>query len=437
MQTAGDAGHAVRLLRQAELLEIAGMPGVVALVGLEGSRDDPVLVTGRVEGTDLSRGPELTVEEVAGLVAELAGTLAELHDRGVVHGAVMAEHVLVSTEGRPVLCGFGYGARMGDPPVAEAPLPEPAVDPARAAGGPLSPASDVFALGALLEALLDTVSTAASSQRQVDGLRAVAARTRVAAPGLRPKARALAEAVRHAVPSARLPGPSAIAGAPVQPKTDALHALRRRGGASHLPVGQGRQNLKVVVGLALVVVVLGALVVRAGTGGSARPRLEAEGRAPGPSTSLAPPDTAPPRVGARSPATTAVLPPAGCPGATALLAADTDGDGCPEALRWEAGVVESGDRRWSVGAPGDLAVTGDWTCAGVATLAVLRPSTGQVFVFSGWATPGRDLSAPQAVKVEGALALRAADLDADACPDLVVERAGRSPAIVPLSGGRP
>ena len=452
VRTAADAGHAARLRRQAELLSVVDVPGVVRLLALDGPPDDPVLVTARVDGPDLSHGPELAVEEVAGLVVEIAGTLADLHDLGVVHGAVMAEHVLLSVDGRPVLCGFGYGARTGEPPVAEPPLPEPAVDPARAGGDPLSPSSDVLALGALLHGMLDKAGTATSSQAEVGALRAVAARTSVADADLRPSARALAEAVRHAAPSARLPGPARLGSteSSARPQTDtrntlragpALQALRGRGGANHLPLGRRGPNLKAVAGLALAAVVLGALVVRAATGGSTHPRLAADRPVPPPASSPSPPETTPdttPRpTHAPSPPATGSPPPPGCPAVAGLLTADTDGDGCAEALRWEAGVVQAGDRRWSVGQPGDVAVTGDWSCRGVATLAVLRPSTGQVFVFDGWATRGLDVSAPQAARVEGAFALRVAQLDADSCPDLVVERAGRPPARVPLPVGRP
>ena len=319
VKTAADAGHAARLRRQGELLAIAQVPGVVRLVTREGPPHDPVLVTARVDGPDLARGPQLVVEEVAALVIELAGTLADLHELGVVHGAVLAEHVLLSSDGRPVLCGFGYGARTGEPPVAEAPLPEPAVDPARAAGGPLSPASDVRALGALLDGLLDAAHTGPSSPAQVGALRAVAGRALVADPELRPSARAVAEAVRHALPSARLPAQPRLANAVNQsePRTDALHALRRRGGASRLPLGHRRHRLKAVP-LGLAAIALGALFFRVTADGSQR-----SGPEPAPSVRLPPPepapDSAPPPPGAPPP-TGAPLPPparalsrAGCP----------------------------------------------------------------------------------------------------------------------------
>lgn len=439
VKTAADAGHAARLHREAALLTIAQGCGVVSLVAQEGSAQEPVLVTARVDGPDLSHVPELTVEEVAGVVAAVGATLAELHEAGVVHGAVLAEHVLLRPDGRPVLCGLGFGGRAGEPPVAEAPLPEAAVDPARSPGSPLFPASDVLALGALLGGLLATATTSDGNGVAMDALRAVAARTTVADPDLRPSARAVAEAVRHALPSARLPSPPGripVGGsaAPADPEPDAGQALRalRRQGAG-LPAGRGARPraVPVLAGTALVFAVA-LLLVRVTTDSPAQPESTAR-RLPAPSAT---PATVP-STDAVPPSTTLPAPATHCPAVAGLLAADIDGDRCPESLRWEGGVVQGDERRWSVGQPGDLAVTGDWTCSGHATLAVLRPSTGQVFVFDGWAARGHDVSAPEAARVEGAFALRTAELDGDSCADLVVERAPGAPATVPVPVGRP
>ena len=48
--------------------------------------------------------------------------------------------------------------------------------------------------------------------------------------------------------------------------------------------------------------------------------------------------------------------------------------------------------RFSIGEPGDVALLGDWGCRGNFTPAIYRPSTGQVFVFDGWANPNRALT---------------------------------------------
>ena len=108
----GEAG-ADRIRRQAELLAAAHHPGVVELIGVEGSVDRPVLVTVVVDGPTLAAPMPLAVEEVAGLVREVAETLAHLHDLGIVHGAVAPEHVLLRAGG-PVLCGFGSAGRIGE-----------------------------------------------------------------------------------------------------------------------------------------------------------------------------------------------------------------------------------------------------------------------------------------------------------------------------------
>jgi len=115
---------------------------------------------------------------------------------------------------------------------------------------------------------------------------------------------------------------------------------------------------------------------------------------------------------------------------TTPLVADTDADGCPEALRWADGVLEAGDRRWAVGQAGDRVATADWSCSGRATLAVLRPATGQVFVFGAWAEPGHDLVAQVTGRVDRGFAIRPADLG-DGCPRVAVERSDGAPVTLP------
>jgi hypothetical protein len=47
--------------------------------------------------------------------------------------------------------------------------------------------------------------------------------------------------------------------------------------------------------------------------------------------------------------------------------------------------LAAGGARYSVGLPGDVVAVGDWGCTQQPTAAVLRPSTGAVFVFDTWA----------------------------------------------------
>lgn len=434
-----------RVAREIEVLEAARHPGVVEVVGVEEGPDGPRLETTAGDGVPLARLAPLTTEEVAGTVAAVASTLADLHDLGLVHGALSAECILVRSDGRPVLFGFGHGGRAGE----------------TAGDGPLDPADDVFGLGVVLKELVDRPTGGPdvadghrprTAGRGTDSLRAVADRATVADRHLRLSARALAAAVGHAVPTAclpRRPEPD-IAGddggdqgveVPVA-VTDPLLALRRRGTdrspgsrIGRPPWGaSGRRRLVIGAGGVVVAGVVGSMALGA-TSSSTNTAPSAPGLRPPGVTSSRPPATTVPRPTASAPVTTAVTSPAGrsCPPVAAALTADTNGDGCPEGLRWVDGVVEGPNGRWAVGRPGDQVATGDWSCAGMRTLALLRPGTGEVFVFGGWAGAEGELAATARAVVDGGFALRSGDLDADGCTDLLVDRSGREAVHVPTA----
>ncbi|HEX2272490.1 MAG TPA: hypothetical protein VHG90_01280, partial [Acidimicrobiales bacterium] len=246
--------------REREILRAVRHPGVVELLAVEEGPDGPVLVTAPADAPTLARLPAVTLEEVAGLVAAVASTLADLHDLGFVHGSLTAEHVLVGKDGRPVLRGFAHGGRIGEAPVVE-PMPPPdGIDPARAQGDPLDPTTDVFSLGALLRSLVETAGGAGGERARrgtADALRSVADRAMASDPRLRLSARALADAVRHAVPGARLPRRSTP-----QPLADAGPQLARprpplrRPIASPVP-GSPRRPLVLAGAAVLAVTVVG------------------------------------------------------------------------------------------------------------------------------------------------------------------------------------
>jgi hypothetical protein len=87
-------------------------------------------------------------------------------------------------------------------------------------------------------------------------------------------------------------------------------------------------------------------------------------------------------------------------------------------------VVRWGGGRYEVGRPGDEVASGDWDCDGTPTVALVRPSTGEVFVFEGWAAHDRDLRVRPAATIAGARRPRAADPDGDGCDELTVDRDG-------------
>ena len=68
--------------------------------------------------------------------------------------------------------------------------------------------------------------------------------------------------------------------------------------------------------------------------------------------------------------------------------ADPDGDGCFEDVDVVRGLVRIGDRWYQPGVEGDVSALGDFDCDGGTDLALLRPTTGEIFLFRTWPTDG-------------------------------------------------
>ena len=365
-----------RVDREAAALAAARHPGVVELVDVV----DGALRTVRVDGRSLAGMPPLVPDEVAGVAAAVATTLADLHDRGVAHGGIEGSHVLVATDGRIVLCSLGR---------------------------PADPADDVAALGRLVTGLLEAsppgpgASKAARSGRRdrrparlgsllappaAPELAALAARAADPDPSRRPSARQVAAFVHQRIPTARLPvvptGGPAVDLPPPPP-----------------PPRRGRRPVVLAVAAAGLLAT-GALLLRP-DGGKGEPPAAAPARSrPAPASTTTTPEPVAERVWPR-------------------LALDVAG-----------GVVTVDGVRYAVGEPGDAVVAGDWACTGERTVALLRPDSGEVFAFDEWARPGADVTARPLGVVAGGVTLRVTDADGDGCDDLEVERSGGSPVAV-------
>jgi hypothetical protein len=435
VKTATGADDVARLRLEAERLERAAHPGLVAVVGpATGGVDESLADRGADDGTDDSvegrasaeirtrfAGDPVThwsgsVGAVAGLGAAVAATLADLHDIGMVHGRLDATHILVGDDGRPRLCGLSH--------------PDGA-----------APHDDVAALGLVLGEVLERATPGPrswpwhgrSSAAHRRALEQVLARASDPVPSRRPNARLLASSILSAVPGAELPatgspfpGPEPAYVPPdeelldlvfTHEQTDDERWAQAFGDDPSEPAGAagpepppvrdgGSSRARVAAGSgAVAVAAIAAGVVFVGGWGSRG--------------SAAPPDA----VRASSPAGQA-----GCPVAAAP-AADVDGDGCPEALVVEGGSVRAGAAGWTLGQPGDLIAVGDWECDGRAAPALLRPATGDVFVFPGWAAEGEPVTVEARDRLPGAVAIRG-EPTADGCDDLVVDLGSGATATV-------
>lgn len=154
---------------QRERLELEGralarlrdVEGVVTVHEL-GVTGDGVgwLVTEFVAAGSLAdRGPgSMSATDLAPIATSLVTTLAEVHEREVVHGDLSPANLLVDTDGRARLADFGLAAlqqHQGHP----GGLTPAFAAPERLAGAPPSSVGDVHALAASLAWLLSPAGT--------------------------------------------------------------------------------------------------------------------------------------------------------------------------------------------------------------------------------------------------------------------------------------
>jgi hypothetical protein len=95
---------------------------------------------------------------------------------------------------------------------------------------------------------------------------------------------------------------------------------------------------------------------------------------------------------------------------------DVDGDTCPEPIELQERTATVGTVRIELGEPGDVVAVADSDCDGVATPVVLRPTTGEVFVFPRWSLR-EPIEVEAATVVPGGDALDVVD---GTCPSVVV-----------------
>lgn len=342
-----DHGHAA-IRSEAARLSAIDHPGVTAFVELRERREGPVLLTRYAGPRTLATIGPVTTERAATLIADLSSTVADLHALGTVHGALRPEHVLVAGD-RVVLCGLaadpegmvpaddvlGIGLALGgllDPDLEEEPIPD------------RRPWRRVPWQGYRHRALLTLADQATDDE-----------------PTRRPGARALADTIRD------------LLGTPVAATSDVEHApapparrqamidliairLRRRSRPArerHRPPRPRR---------ALVLGAFGTVVVGIGAVGATN-------------------QPAPVSVDAEVAAPTV---PSSCPARNAPVAADVDGDGCPNGVRIGPGWIEVDDERFRVGRIVDDVRVGDWDGDGLATVALLRPDRDEVWLFASW-----------------------------------------------------
>ena len=75
-------------------------------------------------------------------------------------------------------------------------------------------------------------------------------------------------------------------------------------------------------------------------------------------------------------------------------------------IRVTGNVVERDGERWTVGQAGDVVVVGNWHCDGDPVPAVLRRTTGRLWVFDGWSAAGEPVAGRVVATLPGTVDLR-------------------------------
>lgn len=396
-----------KLRRESEALAaLKHLPGVVETQGFIELEDRSELTITYVEGAPLTEHPPFAIDSLLEIVLSVAKTLVAMHELGIRHGAINREHVLVDRHGGVLLCGFG--AATSD------------------ATGGAQVSDDVRALASLLTFELERSTEAGIARaHRREAAEASAAATRLTSDASGASLARWIAQLETTLGSARAINAGPTSSSPrrlATPSTDGLMGRIK----SVSPAAWIAVALVVVAGFVFyqtfkpdsganatettpTTALTNDATVTQATPDAAHTALDAgtgvSVPVPAEPADVAP-DTASALVFAASPNQCAAqvapdLAALGPPGALATFTVHTDGDGCADEV--VLGVDQAnnrplvliGDAKFEVGEPGDLLAVGDWSCDGIATPAVVRPSTGGVFVFGAWPSAGS--VAPSAV----------------------------------------
>ena len=144
-----------RFFAEARLAAAIRHPGVVAIYDVDEAAHALAMewIPGGTLRTRLREYPGgLPAGELTATARGLLGTLAYLHGRGIVHGDLKPSNLLLRAPGEVVLADFGAaelvgGARAAASDAGGTPL---YLAPERFRGAPSSPATDLYAVGAIL-----------------------------------------------------------------------------------------------------------------------------------------------------------------------------------------------------------------------------------------------------------------------------------------------
>ncbi|MEV4055740.1 serine/threonine-protein kinase [Amycolatopsis sp. NPDC049688] len=151
-----------RTLREARAIAVLSHPNVIILHDVAREDDQPFVVMELLPSRSLAHilrdhGP-LTVGQAAAVGIAVASALEAAHAAGITHRDVKPGNVLVASDGRIKLTDFGIARNVSEATMTRTGimLGSPAyIAPEVASGGPVTPAADLWGLGATLFAAVE------------------------------------------------------------------------------------------------------------------------------------------------------------------------------------------------------------------------------------------------------------------------------------------
>jgi hypothetical protein len=151
-----------RTLREARAIAVLSHPNVIILHDVARENDQPFVVMELLPSRSLAHilrdhGP-LTVEQAAAMGIAVSSALEAAHAAGITHRDVKPGNVLVASDGRIKLTDFGIARNVSEATMTRTGimLGSPAyIAPEVASGGAVTPAADLWGLGATLFAAVE------------------------------------------------------------------------------------------------------------------------------------------------------------------------------------------------------------------------------------------------------------------------------------------
>jgi len=159
-----DQPSAERFAIEAEAVARLDHPGIVAIYEVGEHQGQPFLAMKLIDGGSLAKllhdGP-LDSRRALGIAIEVAEAIAHAHQRGVIHRDLKPANILLDQGGHAVITDFGVAkfveSARCDLTTAGEPIGTPHYMPpeqADATRSPISAASDVYSIGAMMYAML-------------------------------------------------------------------------------------------------------------------------------------------------------------------------------------------------------------------------------------------------------------------------------------------